>query len=145
MTKIVGYHARITGLVISFVRRSSKALNKYIFWNWEPQANCFAAPNLSCSCPNTCVKPLQQVTQVYLTVFQAQAGWSQHDYGHLSVFEDNSINHLAHRFTIGTLKVSVCTRSCHHNTLNIVQHRLFNICCLIYDIMVIRKCLKGVC
>ena len=33
MTKIVGYHARITGLVISFVRRSSKALNKYIFWN----------------------------------------------------------------------------------------------------------------
>lgn len=40
------------------------------------------------------------------TVFQAQAGWSQHDYGHLSVFEDNSINHFAHRFTIGTLKVS---------------------------------------
>ncbi|KAF6025175.1 FADS2 [Bugula neritina] len=35
---------------------------------------------------------------------QIQAGWTQHDYGHLSVFTSNYANHLAHKFTIGTLK-----------------------------------------
>ncbi|XP_074647947.1 acyl-CoA 6-desaturase-like isoform X2 [Tubulanus polymorphus] len=39
-----------------------------------------------------------------LTVVQAQAGWSQHDYGHLSVFPSSKLNHLAHEFVIGTLK-----------------------------------------
>jgi len=44
------------------------------------------------------------IATILFTTAQAQAGWSQHDYGHLSVFEDNSVNHFAHRFTIGTLK-----------------------------------------
>ena len=39
------------------------------------------------------------------SLFQAQAGWSQHDYGHLSVFPKSWQNHLAHQFVIGHLKV----------------------------------------
>ncbi|XP_046342718.1 fatty acid desaturase 2-like isoform X2 [Haliotis rufescens] len=34
----------------------------------------------------------------------AQAGWTQHDYGHLSVFKSNKLNHWAHNFVIGFIK-----------------------------------------
>lgn len=37
---------------------------------------------------------------------QAQAGWLQHDFGHLSVFGTSKWNHLVHHFVIGHLKVS---------------------------------------
>ncbi|XP_043373574.1 acyl-CoA (8-3)-desaturase-like isoform X2 [Dermochelys coriacea] len=34
----------------------------------------------------------------------AQAGWLQHDFGHLSVFSKSKWNHLVHKFVIGHLK-----------------------------------------
>ncbi|NXS64639.1 FADS2 desaturase, partial [Pandion haliaetus] len=39
-----------------------------------------------------------------LTISQAQAGWLQHDFGHLSVFKKSSWNHIVHKFVIGHLK-----------------------------------------
>ena len=45
----------------------------------------------------------------FLPLFQAQAGWLQHDFGHLSVFKSRTLNHIAHHFLIGHLKV--CGRS----------------------------------
>lgn len=36
---------------------------------------------------------------------QAQAGWLQHDYGHLSVYKKSIWNHIVHKFVIGHLKV----------------------------------------
>ncbi|KAL5005706.1 hypothetical protein ScPMuIL_016864 [Solemya velum] len=44
------------------------------------------------------------VVVLILTTSQSQAGWTQHDYGHLSVFESNTWNHLFHHLTIGQLK-----------------------------------------
>ena len=41
----------------------------------------------------------------FLPLFQAQAGWLQHDFGHLSVFKSRTLNHIAHHFLIGHLKV----------------------------------------
>ncbi|NXX14362.1 FADS2 desaturase, partial [Podargus strigoides] len=39
-----------------------------------------------------------------LTTSQAQAGWLQHDFGHLSVFKKSSWNHIVHKFVIGHMK-----------------------------------------
>ncbi|XP_053576442.1 acyl-CoA (8-3)-desaturase [Bombina bombina] len=44
------------------------------------------------------------VTLVLLGTVQAQAGWLQHDFGHLSVFSQSKWNHLVHKFVIGHLK-----------------------------------------
>ncbi|XP_049470945.1 acyl-CoA (8-3)-desaturase-like [Panthera uncia] len=41
---------------------------------------------------------------VLLSTAQAQAGWLQHDLGHLSVFSTSTWNHLLHHFVIGHLK-----------------------------------------
>ncbi|KAM9495397.1 fatty acid desaturase 2-like isoform 1-T1 [Clarias gariepinus] len=41
---------------------------------------------------------------VMLATAQAQAGWLQHDLGHLSVFKHSTWDHLAHKFVIGHLK-----------------------------------------
>mmetsp|Transcript_37690 Transcript_37690/g.89141 ORF Transcript_37690/g.89141 Transcript_37690/m.89141 type:complete len:491 (+) Transcript_37690:42-1514(+) len=41
-----------------------------------------------------------------LVVAQAQAGWLQHDFGHLSVFKSRAMNLLAHRFIILHLKAA---------------------------------------
>jgi|ERR1712166_93278 len=41
-----------------------------------------------------------------LTVAQSQAGWLQHDLGHLSVFESTSANHWSHHFVIGFIKAA---------------------------------------
>ncbi|CAO2584662.1 Acyl-CoA (8-3)-desaturase [Lemmus lemmus] len=41
---------------------------------------------------------------VLLSTVQIQAGWLQHDFGHLSVFSTSTWNHLLHRFVIGHLK-----------------------------------------
>ncbi|XP_069479993.1 fatty acid desaturase 2-like [Ambystoma mexicanum] len=43
-------------------------------------------------------------TLLILATSQAQAGWLQHDFGHLSVFKKSKWNHLAHKFVIGHLK-----------------------------------------
>lgn len=39
-----------------------------------------------------------------LATAQSQAGWLQHDFGHLSVFKKSKWNHLVHKFVIGHLK-----------------------------------------
>ncbi|XP_075693779.1 acyl-CoA 6-desaturase isoform X2 [Rhinoderma darwinii] len=44
------------------------------------------------------------ITVLLLTVSQAQAGWLQHDFGHLSVFKKSKWNHILHKFVIGHLK-----------------------------------------
>nr|XP_033784539.1 acyl-CoA 6-desaturase [Geotrypetes seraphini] len=44
------------------------------------------------------------ITIIILTTSQAQAGWLQHDFGHLSVFKKSSWNHVFHKFVIGHLK-----------------------------------------
>ncbi|XP_028286609.1 acyl-CoA 6-desaturase [Parambassis ranga] len=41
---------------------------------------------------------------VLLATAQSQAGWLQHDFGHLSVFKKSRWNHLLHKFIIGHLK-----------------------------------------
>nr|AGG69480.1 fatty acyl desaturase 2 [Argyrosomus regius] len=41
---------------------------------------------------------------VILAIAQTQAGWLQHDFGHLSVFKKTSWNHLLHKFVMGHLK-----------------------------------------
>ncbi|XP_063053321.1 acyl-CoA 6-desaturase [Engraulis encrasicolus] len=44
------------------------------------------------------------ICAVLLATSQAQAGWLQHDFGHLSVFKKSKWNHLLHKFIIGHLK-----------------------------------------
>jgi fatty acid desaturase 2 (delta-6 desaturase) len=44
------------------------------------------------------------IAALILTTAQAQSGWSQHDYGHLSVFPTSWLNHVMHRIVIGHLK-----------------------------------------
>uniref|UniRef100_A0A8C9WZZ0 acyl-CoA (8-3)-desaturase n=1 Tax=Sander lucioperca TaxID=283035 RepID=A0A8C9WZZ0_SANLU len=44
------------------------------------------------------------LSAVMLATTQLQAGWLQHDFGHLSVFKKSSWNHLLHKFVIGHLK-----------------------------------------
>ncbi|KAJ8320961.1 hypothetical protein KUTeg_002548 [Tegillarca granosa] len=41
-----------------------------------------------------------------MCVSQAQAGWTQHDYGHMSVFNSHKINHIFHHFVIGHIKAA---------------------------------------
>jgi fatty acid desaturase len=41
-----------------------------------------------------------------LVTAQAQAGWLQHDFGHLSVFESRELNLFCHRFVILHLKAA---------------------------------------
>ncbi|XP_043735854.1 acyl-CoA 6-desaturase-like [Cervus elaphus] len=44
------------------------------------------------------------ITAFLLATSQAQAGWLQHDYGHLSVYKKSMWNHIVHKFIIGHLK-----------------------------------------
>uniref|UniRef100_A0A8C6VAS1 Cytochrome b5 heme-binding domain-containing protein n=1 Tax=Naja naja TaxID=35670 RepID=A0A8C6VAS1_NAJNA len=44
------------------------------------------------------------ITALLLGTVQAQAGWLQHDFGHLSVFGKSKWNHWIHKFVIGHLK-----------------------------------------
>ncbi|TSK13480.1 Fatty acid desaturase 2 [Bagarius yarrelli] len=44
------------------------------------------------------------VVAAILTTAQAQAGWLQHDFGHLSVFKKSTWDHLLHKFIIGHIK-----------------------------------------
>ncbi|XP_072322468.1 acyl-CoA (8-3)-desaturase-like isoform X3 [Scyliorhinus torazame] len=45
------------------------------------------------------------ISTALLAIVQAQGGWLQHDFGHLSVFSKSKWNHLVHKFIIGHLKV----------------------------------------
>uniref|UniRef100_A0A8C2JZ98 Fatty acid desaturase 2 n=1 Tax=Cyprinus carpio TaxID=7962 RepID=A0A8C2JZ98_CYPCA len=44
------------------------------------------------------------IVSVILATAQSQAGWLQHDFGHLSVFKNSRWDHLLHKFVIGHLK-----------------------------------------
>ncbi|KAI4581999.1 hypothetical protein MJG53_009524 [Ovis ammon polii x Ovis aries] len=44
------------------------------------------------------------ITAVVLATSQAQAGWLQHDYGHLSIYKKSMWNHIVQEFIIGYLK-----------------------------------------
>ncbi|XP_038071948.1 fatty acid desaturase 2-like [Patiria miniata] len=46
------------------------------------------------------------ITAALLTTSQAQAGWLQHDLGHLSVFRRSRWNHWLHYFVIGGMKAA---------------------------------------
>lgn len=66
------------------------------------------------------------VASLIFTVSQAQAGWLQHDLGHLSVFPDTSSNKLAHKFVIGFLKAASASwwnwrHFQHHSKPNIIR------------------------
>lgn len=70
-----------------------------------------------------------------LTTSQAQAGWLQHDYGHMSVFRNlrrgSVIDHLVHRIVIGTMKGASSTwwnwRHYNHHAKPNVLHKDFDI------------------
>uniref|UniRef100_A0A8C1GJL4 Cytochrome b5 heme-binding domain-containing protein n=1 Tax=Cyprinus carpio TaxID=7962 RepID=A0A8C1GJL4_CYPCA len=47
------------------------------------------------------------IVSVILATAQSQAGWLQHDFGHLSVFKNSRWDHLLHKFVIGHLKYGV--------------------------------------
>ncbi|KAM9658562.1 acyl-CoA 6-desaturase isoform 2-T2 [Trichechus inunguis] len=44
------------------------------------------------------------ITTFVLATSQVQAGWLQHDYGHLSVYKKSRWNHIVHKFIIGHMK-----------------------------------------
>jgi len=48
--------------------------------------------------------PIYITCALIMMTAQAQAGWLQHDFGHLSVFKDSKWNHWAHYFVICHLK-----------------------------------------
>ncbi|XP_045072300.1 acyl-CoA Delta-4 desaturase-like [Coregonus clupeaformis] len=47
---------------------------------------------------------LTLLCSLMLATSQSQAGWLQHDFGHLSVCKKSSWNHILHKFVIGHLK-----------------------------------------
>uniref|UniRef100_A0A672NU16 Fatty acid desaturase 2-like n=1 Tax=Sinocyclocheilus grahami TaxID=75366 RepID=A0A672NU16_SINGR len=47
------------------------------------------------------------IVAVILATAQSQAGWLQHDFGHLSVFKNSRWDHLLHKFVIGYLKYGI--------------------------------------
>lgn len=62
-----------------------------------------------------------------MTTCQAQSGWLQHDFGHLSVFNSTTLNHAVHDLTIGLMKVRymfviVCIVACVHMCACIIIH-----------------------
>ncbi|OBS58746.1 hypothetical protein A6R68_10074 [Neotoma lepida] len=61
---------------------------------------------------------------VLLSIVQAQAGWLQHDFGHLSVFGTSTWNHLLHHFVIGHLKHHA-KPNCFRKDPDINMHPLF--------------------
>ncbi|XP_005097048.1 acyl-CoA 6-desaturase [Aplysia californica] len=44
------------------------------------------------------------IASLFLVSAQAQAGWAQHDYGHLSVFNNSTVNHWIHIFLLNFFK-----------------------------------------
>ncbi|CAI9155343.1 unnamed protein product [Rangifer tarandus platyrhynchus] len=44
------------------------------------------------------------ITALLLATSQAQAGWLQHDYGHLSIYKNSMWNHIVYKFIFGHLK-----------------------------------------
>eukprot|EP01013_Petalomonas_cantuscygni_P043278 TRINITY_DN8045_c0_g1_i1.p1 TRINITY_DN8045_c0_g1~~TRINITY_DN8045_c0_g1_i1.p1 ORF type:complete len:637 (+),score=91.43 TRINITY_DN8045_c0_g1_i1:123-2033(+) len=64
---------------------------------------------------------------VLLGTAQVQAGWLQHDFGHVSVFRSPRWNQAAHWFVIGTLKAASSSwwkmrHNRHHAATNVLRH-----------------------
>lgn len=62
----------------------------------------------------------------FLATAQAQAGWSQHDYGHLSVFRSSRLNHWTQVFVLNFFKGASCDwwnyrHYNHHSKPNIIR------------------------
>nr|WAY16340.1 front-end fatty acid desaturase group B isoform 1 [Eisenia fetida] len=70
--------------------------------------------------------PTYLLAAALLATSQAQAGWAQHDYGHLSVFSTSWLNHLGHNVIMGVLK-GACAHwwqfrhNQHHVKTNIIR------------------------
>ena len=65
------------------------------------------------------------LSAVILTASQAQAGWLQHDFGHLSVLKSSRMNHVAHKIVIGFMKGAAASwwnwrHFRHHSKPNVV-------------------------
>ena len=65
------------------------------------------------------------LSAVILTSSQAQAGWLQHDFGHLSVLKSSRMNHVAHKIVIGFMKGAAASwwnwrHFRHHSKPNVV-------------------------
>jgi len=61
-----------------------------------------------------------------LVTAQAQAGWLQHDFGHLSVFKSNKMNHFMHHIVLSIIKGVPCAwwnsrHFQHHAKPNIIK------------------------
>lgn len=52
------------------------------------------------------------ISNLTFNLKKAQAGWLQHDFGHLSVFKSNKMNHFVHRVIIGWFKVKKNNEYC---------------------------------
>jgi fatty acid desaturase 2 (delta-6 desaturase) len=66
------------------------------------------------------------VAAILLTTAQAQAGWSQHDFGHLSVFKNNRLNHWTQIFVLNFIKGASCDwwnyrHNNHHSKPNVLR------------------------
>uniref|UniRef100_A0A8C7R0J7 Cytochrome b5 heme-binding domain-containing protein n=1 Tax=Oncorhynchus mykiss TaxID=8022 RepID=A0A8C7R0J7_ONCMY len=79
-------HGKNAVLVQDFQALRDRALALGLLWVWGTSWSL----TLLCS--------------LMLATSQSQAGWLQHDYGHLSVCKTSSWNHVLHKFVIGHLK-----------------------------------------
>lgn len=66
------------------------------------------------------------LTLLLLTISQAQAGWLQHDFGHLSVFNKSKWNHIGHKFVIGHLKGASANWWNHRHFQHHAKPNIFN-------------------
>jgi fatty acid desaturase len=61
---------------------------------------------------------------------KAQSDWTQHDYGHLSVFKSSKLNHYMHLFFMGFIKGA---SSQWWNHLHNQHHAKPNVVSILYD------------
>jgi len=62
----------------------------------------------------------------FLVIALSQAGWSQHDFGHLSVFKNNRLNHALHSITMNLIKGASTSwwqhlHNQHHSKPNVIN------------------------
>jgi fatty acid desaturase 2 (delta-6 desaturase) len=65
-------------------------------------------------------------TVLFYVIALSQAGWSQHDYGHLSVFKSNWMNHLFHSVVMNLIKGASTSwwqhlHNQHHSKPNVIN------------------------
>lgn len=65
-------------------------------------------------------------SMLFLTIALSQAGWSQHDFGHLSVFKSNRLNHAFHSLVMNLIKGASTSwwrhlHNQHHSKPNVIN------------------------